>query len=45
MLALFKKTGGGTHFESLADLGAHYLAQAGLEFTELHLPLPPQFWN
>lgn len=35
----------GAHFVSLVDLGAHYLAQASLEFTEIRLPQPPQFWD
>ena len=25
--------------------GAHYVDQAGLELTEIHLPLPPECWD
>jgi hypothetical protein len=32
-----------TYFVSLADLGVYYVDQAGLEFTEIHLPLPSEF--
>ena len=25
--------------------GTHYVDQAGLELTEIHLPLPPEYWD
>jgi hypothetical protein len=35
------------HYESLTGLdGAHYVDQAGLELTEICLPLPPpKYWD
>ncbi|CAO2589176.1 hypothetical protein LEMLEM_LOCUS5296 [Lemmus lemmus] len=25
--------------------GTHFIDQTGLELTEIHLPLPPKFWD
>ena len=30
---------------ALAVSGTHSVDQAGLELTEIHLPLPPECWN
>ena len=33
------------HYVVLTVLGAHYVDQAGLELTEIHLSLPPKCWG
>lgn len=36
----------GSHCKVLASLaGTHYVNQAILELFEIHLPLPPWYWN
>ena len=34
-----------SHYVALAGLGLFYVNQAGLELTDMHLPLPPECWG